>query len=426
MSTEKNGRSSRRRFLKQSVLASSAIASSVAFVRPVHAAGDDTLRIGLIGCGGRGSGAALDAVRADKAAKLVAMGDTFADRIAGSLANLKKEAPDKVDVPRERQFVGFDAYKHVINSGIDVVILASPPHFRPVHLKAAVDAGKHCFVEKPIAVDAPGVRGVLATCEDARKKGLSIVSGLCWRYDLPKQETMKRIHDGAIGNIVTLEANYLTCRLKYFNREPTWSEMEWQIRNWQYVNWVSGDHIVEQHVHSLDKAAWAMHEEPPVRCIGLGGRQVLPCPEYGNNFDHFSVVYEYSGGQKLFSRCRQIDGCTDDVTDYLFGTKGVCALMNNSIDGETKWRYRGKSPSMYQDEHNALFASIRSGQPIDNGLYMSRSTMMAIMGRMSAYSGKEITWDQAMNSQETLTLEKYDWQSAPQLNLAMPGISRFV
>jgi predicted dehydrogenase len=421
--------STRRDFIKTSTVAAGAIATGFSFARSAHADGGDTLRLGLIGCGDRGSGAANNALNADKNVKLVAMADAFADRIENSLSKLTKEfgekAADKIDVQPDHRFVGFDAYERLLNSDVDVVILATPPHFRPVHLKAVVAAGKHTFVEKPIAVDAPGVRSVMATSDAAREKNLCLVSGLCYRYDVAKRATYEQIFDGAIGDIRNMEVNYLTNTLKYFGRKPEWSDMEWQLRNWQYFKWLSGDHNVEQHIHSLDKAAWAMHDEPPVKCLGVGGRQMRD-PKVGDTFDHFSVIYEYAGGQKLFARCRQMDGCDADVSDYIVGNKGTASIMKHAIDGENKWRYKGPAPKMYQQEHDELFAAIRSGSPINNGDYMCRSTMMAIMGRMSAYTGQAITWDQALNSKEDFALTDYAWGPAPEPSIAKPGITKFV
>jgi len=313
----------------------------------------------------------------------------------------------------------------VLDSGVDVVLLTTPPHFRPAHLKAAIDAGKHVFCEKPVAVDAPGVRSVLATCEEAKQKNLAVVSGLCWRYHTGKRETLKQVHDGAIGDIVAMQVSYNTGGLWMHPRQPHWSDMEWQLRNWLYFTWLSGDHNVEQHVHSLDKAAWAMHDEPPVRAIGLGGRQVRIQPEFGHIFDHHAVVYEYANGVKLFAFCRQQDGCAVDVSDHFLGTKGRCDVMKHRITGENAWRYEGPESNMYQNEHNELFASIRSGNPINNGLYMTRSSMLAILGRMATYTGQVITWDQAMQSQEDLTPPSYEFGPLPTPPVAMPGITRF-
>jgi myo-inositol 2-dehydrogenase / D-chiro-inositol 1-dehydrogenase len=422
-----DGEPSRRSFLKLSAAAAAggALAGSLAIGRSAHAAGSDVLKIGLIGCGGRGSGAAGDALRADPNLKLTALGDTFSDRVKSSLQNLSMQFGDKVAVADDHCFVGFDAYQKVIDSGVDVIILATPPHFRPVHLKAVVAAGKHAFVEKPVAVDALGVRSVQETCEEAKKKGLSIVSGLCYRYEPAKRETIKRIHDGAIGDIVAINVNYDTNPLKFFVRQSQWSDMEWQVRNWQYFNWLSGDHIVEQHIHSLDKAAWVMHDEPPKEALGLGGRQVRAAVEDCNNFDHHAVVYEYASGVRLFAYCRQQAGCHIDVTDHIMGTKGRAELMKHVIEGKTKWRYRDEMPSMYQEEHDAFFASIRSAQPINNGDYMTRSTMMAILGRMATYTGQLITWDQAINSTEKLGPDKYVWGTLPVTPVARPGITQF-
>ena len=369
---------------------------------------------------------AAQALNADPHVQLTALGDAFPDRLQSSLDNLRKMFAEKVAVTDDHCFVGFDAYKNVIDSGVDVVILATPPHFRPAHLQAAVAAGKHVFAEKPVAVDAPGVRSVLETCAEAKKKNLSVVSGLCYRYDLAKRETIQRVHDGAVGDIVALNVNYNTGTLWMHPRKETWSDMEWQMRNWLYFTWLSGDHNTEQHVHSLDKAAWVMHDEPPVKAWGLGGRQVRTQPEYGNIYDHHAVVYEYANGVKLFSFCRQQAGCSVDVSDYVFGTKGTADLMKHTVKaGESNWRYRGEAPNMYQQEHDELFAAIRSGNPINNGEYMSRSSMMAILGRMCTYTGQTITWDKALSSQEKLGPAEYKWDHLDVPLVAMPGITQF-
>jgi myo-inositol 2-dehydrogenase/D-chiro-inositol 1-dehydrogenase len=419
---------SRRQFLKQSgtVFAAGAAASQLVFPGGVHAAGSGTLKVGLIGCGGRGTGAASNALKADTNVKLVAMGDAFPDRLQTSLENLEKVAKGKVDVAQEKRFTGFDAYKQVIASGVDVVILATPPHFRPMHLKAAVDAGVHVFCEKPVAVDAPGVRSVLATVEEAKQKNLSIVSGLCWRYDHGVRETMKRVLDGAIGEIVTIQENYNTSGLWNHGRKPEWSDMEWQLRNWLYFTWLSGDFNTEQHVHSLDKGSWAMLDSPPLRATGLGGRQVRVEEDYGNIFDHFAVVYEYESGAKMFSFCRQQNGCSNDTSDYFIGTKGRANILKNTIEGETSWKFEGSKPSMYQVEHDELFASIRSGEAINNGHYMAVSTMLAILGRMASYTGKTITWKDAINSQEDLSPPSYEFGPLPVPPVAKPGITQFL
>jgi predicted dehydrogenase len=417
----------RREFLKSSTAAAAgaSLVGSLGIARTAHASVDDTLRVGLIGCGGRGTGAASQALNADKNVKLVAMGDAFPDRLEGSLHGLQTEFGKKVDVTPERCFHGFDAYKGVLGAGVDVVILTTPPHFRPMQLKAAIEAGKHVFCEKPVAVDAPGVRSVLETAELAKKKNLTIVSGLCYRYDLPKRATIERIHSGAIGDVTAMHCTYLTGTLWHHGRKPEWSEMEYQVRNWLYFNWLSGDHIAEQHVHSLDKAAWVMHDEPPLSAIGVGGRQVRTAEEYGNIYDHFAIVFEYANGTKLFSSCRQMANCATDVSDHIIGTHGTAQLMKSSISGPNQWTYSGPTPNMYQVEHNELFAAIRSGQRIDNSLYMARSTMMAILGRMAAYTGQKIQWTDAIASKEDLTPPKYEWGPLPVAPVAMPGMTRF-
>jgi len=426
---------SRRDFLKTSGAAlGGALAGTLSISRGAHAAEDGTLKVGLIGCGGRGTGAAGNALNADPNTKLVAMGDAFSDRLEGSLASLKTQYGDRVAVDPDHRFTGFDAYQKVIASGVDVVILTEPPHFRPAHLKAAVEAGKHVFCEKPVAVDGPGVRSVLATCEEAQKKGLSIVSGLCWRYHLGVKETMQRVLDGAIGDIRSIEETYLTGELWHRGRQPDDTEMKYQMRNWYYFTWLSGDHNVEQHVHSLDKALWAFHDEPPVRAWGTGGRQVRTDPKFGDIFDHHAVVYEYPNNVKVHAYTRQQNGCYGDVSDHFVGTKGHADILKHEIDGENAWRFRGEGGNMYDLEHEALFQSIRSGQPINNGLYMARSTMLAILGRMVTYTGEVITWDDALNSQQVLAPSSYSWDADPPVlpdatghyPIAMPGTTKFV
>ncbi len=421
---------SRRDFLKAgAAVAGAAVVSPLGLAPSVHAAGTDVIKVGLVGCGGRGTGAASQALHADKNVKLTALGDVFADRLESSLAALQREddLKGKVAVDVQHRFVGFDAYKQVIDSGVDVVLLATPPHFRPAHLKYAVEKGKHVFAEKPVAVDAPGVRSVLATCEEARKKNLAVVSGLCWRYDPPKRETMKRVHDGAVGDILALHCSYNTGFLWSKDRQPGWSDMEWQLRNWLYFTWLSGDFNVEQHIHSLDKMAWAMKDTNPVKASGMGGRQVRTDPKFGHIYDHFAIVYEYPNDVKLFAYCRQQGNCASDVSDHVVGTKGTCHVMRNQIVGPSeKWTYKGPRANMYQVEHDELFASIRAGKPINNGEYMSKSTLMAIMGRMAAYTGKVITWEQALNSQEDLTPARYEFGPLPVPPVAVPGVTRFV
>ena len=421
---------SRRAFLKTST-AAAAMASTLSIGRSAHAQGSDALKVGLIGCGGRGTGAAVNALNADKSNKLVALADAFQNQLDNSLVQLKKAKPDQIDVTPDRCFVGFDAYQKLLDCGVDVVVLGSTPHFRPRHLKAAIEAGKHVFCEKPVAVDAPGVRSVLASTELADKKGLNIVSGLCWRYHPGVQETMQRVLDGAIGDICSMQETYITGLVgRKVKRTPEMSEMEFQMRSWYFFNWLSGDHNVEQHIHSLDKASWAMHDEPPIRAWGLGGKQL---PKLGNIYDHLAVTYEYSGGVKLHAYCRQQGGCFNDTSDQYIGTKGTVNVLKHKIEGANPWRYKGPGGNMYDLEHQALFDAIRSGNRINNGVYMARSTMLAILGRMVCYTGKAITWDEALNSNETLAPETYAWDAQPPVvpaedgtyPVALPGITKF-
>lgn len=416
----------RRTFLKATA-ATAAGATLLQSAPAVHAADSDTLRVGLVGCGGRGTGAASQAANAGPGIKIVALADMFQDKIDRAHGLLQKELKEKFDVPKERCFTGFDAYKQLIDSGIDVVLLASPPGFRPMHIEYAVQKGKHVFAEKPVASDVPGARRVLAACEEAKKKNLSVVSGLCYRYDLPKREVMKQIHDGAIGDIVALHTTYNTGFLWSREKEQGWSDMEWQLRNWLYFTWLSGDHNVEQHVHSLDKMAWAMKDEYPVKAVGLGGRQVRVDPRFGHIFDHHAVVYEFASGVKCFSFCRQQGGCANEVTDFVMGTKGTADVMRHVITdkGQVAWRYKGPPGNMYQHEHVELFASIRNAKPINNGEFMTKSTLMGIMGRMATYTGEVITWDKLLKSTEDLVPAKLEFGPLAVPPVAKPGLTKF-
>ena len=432
-----SSRPSRRDFLKtSSAVAAGALAGGLSIGRSAHAAEDGTLKVGLVGCGGRGTGAAVNALSADPNTKLTALADVFADRMAGSLKSLKQRFADRVTADEGSCFAGFDAYQKLIDSGVDVVILATPPHFRPIQLKAAIDAGKHVFCEKPVGVDGPGIRSVLATSEEAGKKGLSLVSGLCWRYHLGIKETMQRVADGAIGDVVTIQETYNTGHVgRSQTRQPEWTEMEFQLRNWYFFTWLSGDHNVEQHVHSLDKASWVMGDQPPLRAWGLGGRQVRTDPKFGDIYDHHAVVYEYDKGVRAYAFCRQQPKCWSSTEDYFFGTKGTCNVLNKyRIEGANPWRYEGPNCNMYEEEHKALFQSIRSGEPINDGRYMAVSTMLAILGRMVTYTGQAIGWDDALNSQETLSPASYTWDATPptvpgpdgSYPIAMPGQTTLV
>jgi myo-inositol 2-dehydrogenase / D-chiro-inositol 1-dehydrogenase len=421
---------SRRSFLKKSsTLAAASLAAPYIALSPNSFGQSHTLRVGLVGCGGRGTGAAREALKADKNVVLTAVGDIFEKQIDGSLKAMEKEVGDKMKV--ENKFVGLDAYQKVIDSGVDVVLLATPPGFRPQHLKAAVAAGKHVFCEKPVATDAAGVRTALAAVEEAKKKNLGLLAGFCWRYNLAERALFERVLDGEIGDLRVFYGTYYTGPVKPMppanTRPPGMSDVEWQLRNWYNFVWLGGDGLVEQAVHAVDWMCWAFKDVPPLKAIAVGGRQI---PANGGNiFDHFEVNYEYADGARGFIGCRQISGCKDDNTATMYGTKGTAREVGfngmPSIKGEKNWRYSGPRPNMYQVEHDEFFASLRAGQPINNGVRLCHSTMTAIMGRMAAYSGEEITWDAALNSEEKLVPEHLEWDmNLPVRPMAMPGQNR--
>ncbi len=393
----------------------------------------NAIKVGLVGCGGRGTGAASQALHADDYTELTAVGDIDQDRIDACLDTLKKigKIAPRVKADPSKQFVGLDAYQKVIEAS-DTVLLVTPPGFRPVHLAACVQANKHVFCEKPIATDAPGVRSVLDTVEIARTKNLSLVAGFCWRYNNKIIATFDQVHAGALGKIVAYYATYYTSPVKPMppasSRPAGMSDIEWQIRNWYNFTWICGDSIVEQAVHSADKIAWAMHDQPPESCVGVGGR-TIPA-EGGNIYDHFEVNYIYPDGTRAFLANRQIQGCFNENSDYILGSDGTCTIGRGPaphIDGKTNWMWTGEEYDMYQREHDVLFAAIRKGQPINDGKRMATSTMLAMMGRMAAYTGQQITWDQAFHSQERLVPDPVDWKgSFEPPGLAKPGVTKFV
>jgi predicted dehydrogenase len=430
MNTPANSLTSRREFLKASALVGSALAAPAILPGSLFARENtDTLRVGLIGCGGRGSGAASQALHADKNVVLTAMGDAFDDQLQRSLSSLQKEHGDKVKVTPEKCFVGLDAYQKVIDSGVDVVLLATPPGFRPVHLKAAVDAGKHIFCEKPMATDAPGVRSVLESVKSAKEKNLSLVAGFCWRYELARREFYKRLHEGAIGDLRAIYATYYTGPVKPMppvsERPAEMGDLEWQVRNWYNFVWLSGDGYVEQAVHSVDKVAWAMKDQPPLKAVAVGGRQTPN--NQGDIYDHMFVVYEYPDDVRAFVGQRQIAHTYSENSDYLMGAAGFGRIPGLTLKGKENWRYKGPTADMYQTEHDELFASIRSGKPINDGERMAHSTLMGIMGRMAAYTGQEITWDQALNAQAKLVPDQLDWKMKLDIApMAIPGVTGLV
>jgi predicted dehydrogenase len=398
-----------------------------------HNSVNDTLKVGLVGCGGRGTGAALNAAvgSQDSNVEITALADAFKDRIDSCRESLAVELGDKKDklkVTNDSCFTGFDCCEKLVASGVDVVLLAAPPHFRPAHLKACVEANKHVFVEKPVAVDVPGVKSILETCAEAEKRGLSIVSGLCWRYDWKVREMVKRIKEGAIGEIRAIQENYLTGTLWHRGDKPDWSRMEYQLRNWLYFNWLSGDHLAEQHIHSIDKALWLMDDKLPTSVYGTGARFVRTEPKWGNVYDSFACVFEWEDRDvKAFTQCRQIAGCFNDTDDYVYGTKGSAKILRGEIkttDGVERVRAPENAPdSMYDSEHIEFFKSIRNGQPINNGKYMSYSTLMSLMGRDACYTGKKITTEDYWKETKKLGPENYAWNDYQPDPVPKPGES---
>ncbi|MCA9076510.1 MAG: Gfo/Idh/MocA family oxidoreductase [Planctomycetaceae bacterium] len=426
--------STRRDFLKTStaVGTTAALAASFAAQPRAFAAGDETLKVGLVGCGGRGSGAARQALLADPQTKLVAMGDAFEDNLQRSLNNLKSNADvgAQVHVDEDHQFVGLDAYQHVIDA-VDVVLLATPPGFRPQHLKAAVDAGKHIFTEKPMAVDFGGAKMAMDAVRKAEGNGKAMVAGFCWRYDNPRRELFQRIADGQIGDVRCLYGTYLTGPVKPMPEADTRPEgltdLEWMVRNWYNFDFISGDGLVEQACHTVDWLMWAMGDVPPVSCTAVGGRQI---PAHGGNiFDHIEVNYLWENGVRGFLAQRQIPGCHNENYLNVLGTEGEGDIRGRvSISGVRPWRYKGDSNDMYQTEHNEMFSSIRAGEPINNGDRMMTSTIAAIMGREAAYTGKQLTWEQAMASEQVLMPpDLHDWNATVDVRpMARPGVTSFV
>jgi len=403
----------RRDFLKTSSVAASAAAlgvgcrgtskpavvatgAAVAVERAAHAAGSDVVKIGMVGCGGRNAGAAVEALTADPGARLVAMCDIFLDRVQAKRDEIKRAKGDQVAVDDAHCFKGFDGYKHVIEAS-DVVLIANAAKFHPLHAMAAIQAGKHVFVEKPHGIDPRGVRLMQQACDLARDKKLSIVSGLHSRFHEGYAETVKRIQDGAIGNVVTIEENFLRAPYGVTERNPAHSELEWQCSTQYHFRWLSGDDVPQSLVHNMDRASWVLGNRVPLKCHGLGGRSTMVEPIYGDVFDHHSVVYEFENGVRVYAFCRTTAGCYDEDSSLIFGSKGRASLKACRIWGETNWRWQGQC-NPYQVEHNKQFAAIRSGNPINCGDYMARSTMITVMGQLSCYTGKEISWEEINKS----------------------------
>ncbi len=390
----------RRKFIKDTslIVAGTAVASQLSIARSAHAAGDETIRIGLVGCGGRGTGAANEAMNTSGPTRLVAVADAFEDRMKACLRGLAREHQDKLDVPPERQFVGFDGYQKVIDSDIDLVILATPPGFRPLHFEAAVRAGKHVFMEKPVAVDAAGVTRVLENAKVAKEKSLAVAVGLQRRHEPRYRETVRRIQEGMIGDVILGRAYWNGAGVWTRPRTDGQTEMAYQMRNWYYFNWLCGDHIVEQHIHNLDVINW-VKQGFPVAANGQGGREVRQGKDHGQIFDHHFVEFTYEDGSKMFSQCRHIEGCWNAVDEFAHGTKGSANISNGQLyaaDGSSLYRFGSGGGNGHQQEHHDLFADLRNGVIPNEGEYGAMSTMTAILGRMATYSGANLTMQDAL------------------------------
>ena len=432
----------RRDFLQTSstVLAGAVVVNAIG--AHSHAAGSETIRVGLVGCGGRGTAAAIQALSTAGPVKLVAMADAFEDHLERRLEAIKEQMPEQVDVPPERRFVGFDAYKDAIDCGIDLVILTTPPGFRPMHFEYAVERGKHVFMEKPVAVDAPGVRRVLEAGKQAARKNLKVGVGLQRHHHSGYQEAIQRIWDGQIGRIITLRAYWNSVGVWVRARTPEMTEMEYQMRNWYYFNWLGGDHIVEQHIHNLDVCNWVMKAHPDF-AQGQGGRQVRTGKDHGEIFDHHAVEFAYGdhwdSAVRMFSQCRHIRQCWRSVSEHVHGTKGLCRFENSTAtisdhDGQVIWQHPGKVKDPYQVEHDVLFDAVRNDRSHNEAEYGALSTMTAIYGRMASYSGDLIEWDKAFNSDIALVPDAYDWNANPptlpdgnnRYPIAKPGLAEVV
>jgi len=430
-------RPDRRAFLGGALAASAAIVTPVvraaAAVAPVE--GTDAIKVVVVGCGGRGTGAAMQALKADAGVVIWAMADAFGDRIDTAISELQKTSmADRVQVPPERRFTGFDGAAKACASGVQVAILAGPPGLRPDHLRTAVDAGLHVFCEKPMFVDAAGAKRVIEAARGARAKKLNLVSGFCWRRSAPERETFRRIADGQIGEVVSMHSDYLTTPLGVQTRRPEWTDMEFQLRNWQHMVWLSGDFIVEQAVHSIDKINWAFGNEPPERCTAVGGRALREAiPERGDVYDHFAVVYEWPGDRRATLMWRQYPDSFNENVDTIIGTKGRAFLNGwgpvHRITGNANWSWPASAPrpNMYQVEHDELFRAIRKGERIDDSDWMVQSCRLALMARMAAYTGQAVTWKDVVESREDLMPPTLAMDAPPPVPVVrQPGRTKLV
>jgi myo-inositol 2-dehydrogenase/D-chiro-inositol 1-dehydrogenase len=416
----------RRTFLR----ASSAAAAGLALLPNAHARGNDVIKVGLVGCGGRGTGAVdniCEAAGSTYNIKIVALGDVFEDHLRNCREATKngEHTKDKYDVSDDRCFVGLDAYKKVIEAS-DLVILATPPGFRPMHIEAVVEAGKHLFAEKPVAVDGTGIRRVLAAADKAKEKNLAVLAGTQRRHQPGYIESLKRIHDGAIGEVNGGQVYWNQGAIWANKRKPEWSDVEYQLRNWYHFLWLCGDHIVEQHIHNVDVANWAIGAHP-IRAVGMGGRQQPDAPELGQSYDHFAVDYEYPNEVHVMSMCRQIPDCENNVSETIVGTKGRFQSNGYRFSGEGNERVRVRDGNAFVHEHSDLLESIVSGKPINELHRVAESTLSVIMGRMSAYTGKAVTWEEALNSKLDTFPKELDLKgSMAEPEFPRPGVTELI
>jgi predicted dehydrogenase len=427
----------RREFLTTAAATGTALAAGLSWVPSVHAAGSDTIKVGLVGCGGRGTGAADNVLHSAPNVQIIALADVFQDRLQGTRKHLQniakndekvKSLGNSVEIPDDNCHVGLDAYQHVINNkDVNYVILATPPGFRPIHIPAVVAAGKTLFTEKPVGTDGTGIRKVLAAYEEAKQKGLAVVAGTQRRHQLPYLETLKQVHDGAIGDILGARCYWNQGILWKRDRRPGSSDVEYQIHNWYGFPWTCGDHIVEQHVHNLDVMCWALGTHPE-RARGMGFRTPRD-PGYGVIYDFFSIDYTWPNDVHVISQCRQISNCVNEVGEHLKGTKGDCHVNAYQINGKgvVSREQQRSATDPYVQEHTDLIESVRSGKPLNELKQVAESTLTAILGRMSAYSGQEVTWDQALNTKEDLMPKNLSWDmSLPEPEIAIPGKHKLI
>ena len=431
----------RRTFVKQTTAVAGGILLAPSMLAAkAHIEGSDAIKVGLVGCGGRGTGAAVQALLSGQNVQLVAMADAFRDNLDNSYKQIVGEAEnnelpsERVMVPEEHKFAGFEAYQKVLPL-CDVVILATPPGFRPIHFEAAVKAGKHIFMEKPVAVDGPGVRRVLAAAEESKRKKLNVVVGLQRHYETVYQKWMELLHEGVIGDIVTAHVYWNSGGVWVRERQPGQTEMEYQMRNWYYFNWLCGDHINEQHIHNLDVGNWAK-QAYPVRAHGMGGRQVRTGKEFGEIFDHHFVEYEYADGSRMFSQCRHIVGTNYRVTESFQGTNGSAPAPGviQTRSGYKLLNHDAKNDlNPYQVEHNVLFDAVAKGEyKFADAENAAKSTLTALIGRMATYSGQIIEWDAALNSNLDLMPKRFAWDAEPPVlpdengfyAVAAPGVTK--